>query len=90
MLNAERWWRQTITIYSSGHALKEKMFFLSSISFKRIQVHIFYKTVQDFEFSGETLKWNVNDSSLLVLTSGQYWGFQLNTPFFLEATLLGM
>lgn len=67
-------------------------------------MHIFYKTFKDFEFSGETLegkekkkaktslelKWSLNHSSLIVLTSGQYWGFQLNTPFFLEATLLGM
>lgn len=35
---------------------KEQSFFLSSISFERIQMHIFYKTLQDFEFSGETLK----------------------------------
>lgn len=54
-LNTERRRRQTITVNSSGHALKERTIFLSSISFERIQTHIFYKAFQDFEFSGETL-----------------------------------
>lgn len=54
-LNAERRRRQTITVYSSGHALRERTIFLSSISFERIQTHIFYKTFQEFEFAGETL-----------------------------------
>lgn len=56
MLNAEQQWRQSITIHSSGHALKERTIFLSSFSFESIQMHIFYETFQDSECSGETLK----------------------------------
>lgn len=56
MLNTEQQWRQAITVYSSGHALKERTIFLSSISFERIQKYVFYKIFQDFEFSSK-MEW---------------------------------
>lgn len=95
--NSEQQWRQTITIRSSGHALKERTISLSSISFESIQMHIFYKTFQDWILRRNTqgkkkvqktpfeLKRNFSCPSLLMFTSGQYCGLPINMMVLFEA-----